>query len=128
MGKRFWQIFPFSLLAGVLTALAFTMSYGCEFDFLALLILPDVTILSCVVGILLGALLSLWAYFCLWDKYLLITLPLLYVFAFWATVLLNLIAPRIKLDFLGFYGACFFWILALLLGKFLAPKLKENKL
>ncbi len=123
MGKRFNQIFIFGVLAGVLTGLAFASSYFGEFDIRNLWEHHlEVAGVALAVGIILGALLSFWAYFCLWDKNLVIILPLLCISAFSATIWLTLFGHRLGWNFFGFWGAIGFWVLALLLTKYFAPE------
>jgi hypothetical protein len=129
MGKRFWQIFFLSLLAGVLTGLAFASSYLGKFDFRNLLEHHlEVAFVAVAIGIILGILFSQMAYWCLKDKNLVIILPLLFISAVLATAWLTLAAHRIGNSFLGVWGACVFWILALLLAKFFAPKRRQKQL
>ncbi|MHB8068562.1 MAG: hypothetical protein ACYDIC_11775 [Desulfobaccales bacterium] len=125
--NKFWVVFIFAVLAGLLTAYAFVASIRGKFDPFFSLGEPIETAVAFPVGVFSGGLLSLWGYFCLWDKKLIIILPLLYGSAFAVTVLLNIVGERNGLKGLGFWGAYVFWMLALLLARYFAPKLKQKK-
>jgi len=65
--NRFYVIFIFGLLAGVLTAYAFIASIRGRSDPFFLLGVPIERSVVFMVGVFSGALLSIWGYFCLWD-------------------------------------------------------------
>ena len=143
MENSFKKIFFLGLPAGVLTCFAFIVGYFEEKNFVrffsSLITMTswDIAchnIISFIFLILLGtffaALLSPWAYFCLRDKNLIIILPLLYVSV-------PIVALFLSNKFYKLYGPCgawipaifficLFWILILLLCKYLAPKKRRQ--
>ena len=124
--NKFWVIFLFSLLAGVLTGLAFSSSFFGEFDLAKSIHRHlEVTVVACTFGIILGALFSQMANWALKDKNLFFILPMLYGLSFVATVMLTLLGHRIGRIGLGLGGSCVFCFIALLLSKHLAPKRRE---
>ena len=118
--SRLVLILIFSLLGSVLTAFAFAASFFGTFD-LNTLRLPAVATIALMYSAVAGVVFSPFMYWCLKDKNLLVTLPVLYTSACVATVLLNILGLRIRFYTLGFYGAHLFWVAALLLAKLFAP-------
>ncbi len=102
MGKRFWQIFFYSLVSGALTGLAYALSYFGKFDLRNLWEHHlEIAFAACSIGAILGAIFSPVAYYCLKDKNLIIIVPLLYSSAFVAITWMTLIGNRIGNDSLG---------------------------
>jgi hypothetical protein len=125
--NNFWVVFIFAVLAGLLTAHAFVVSVNGKFDPFFSLGQPIENVIAHIIGIFAGALLSLWGYFCLWDKKLIVILPILYTSAFAVTVLLNIFGERHGMKGLGFLGSFVYWMLALLLSKYTSPKLQKKQ-
>ncbi len=144
MKNSFRKIFLLGLPAAILTAFAFEVGffpYYPEYDIIRRLslLIPEAwwdipcqnIIFFIVAGSIFAAIFSLWAYFCLWDKNLIIILPILYISSVVATILISERSYRYFGGHTGPIPALFFiiiyWILSLLLAKLCAPKLKEKQ-
>ena len=104
------------IIGSLLTAFSYTYTVEINFSFKTF-VLPmviEVATISALIGCIILYPLFYW---CLREKRLYISLPILYLFAILVTGLLNFIGPRESTT-----GAFIYWVVALLLSKSFIPQ------